>query len=203
MRLLLFLTGLIFCEYSQSQSQFISHLPVIIRASQHLAITGRGIEYPFISSLNVEKESLTFSKSSGIILQSYPKVAYSAYDSAIKYDISSFYNSKNSRIKFIINYVEPSSEIYISVGYDSGSQAEKINISRAYFIGLTRTFNIHKNGYLTTSSGSWFGGKITQYPCIDSYNREYYCPNLTAWIDRPNLHFQNEKYFQINYVSAF
>jgi len=201
MRLLLFLTGFIFCGYSQSQD--VNHLPLIVRASQHLAITGRVIEYPFISSFNIEQESLTFRKSSGAILQSFPKVAYSAYDPAIKYDVSSFYNSKNVRIKFIINYIEPSSKIFISVGYDHGSQAEKINLSRAYFIGLTRTFNIHKNGYLTTSSGSWFGGKITQYPCIDSYDREYYCPNLTAWIDRPNLDFQNEKYFQIKYVFAF
>ncbi len=71
------------------------------------------------------------------------------------------------------------------------------------FLGLAKNFEIDKANTMSVSWGQWFGGKVTERPCLDSYDRQYWCPNLSAWIDRPTLDTQPSKYYELKYQWQF
>jgi hypothetical protein len=161
------------------------------------------IGFPFPSTGEAGFENGRFTRSSGMPLINVSSTAASAYDTTVVHDISGFYKSQNLRYRFILNYLEPMSKSFVSLGIDSGTKTEKLTINKSLFIGLTKAITIQKNNFIYASAGHWFGGKISESPCLDSYGREYYCPNLTAWTDRPNLVQMQEKYIEIKYILKF
>lgn len=99
--------------------------------------------------------------------------------------------------------MEPFSQWLLSFGYDSGLQADKLSVAPSTFLGLAKNFEIDKANTMSVSWGQWFGGKVTERPCLDSYDRQYWCPNLSAWIDRPTLDTQPSRYYELKYQWQF
>lgn len=160
-------------------------------------------DMPFISQFGVRNERGIFLKNTGEVLFSTPERAFSGYDSAIAHNIGDFYQADNKRVSIIINNYLGNTGILTSIGFDGGSRAEKFNVSNSKYLGFARSFSFGSRSTLYVSTGRWFGGEASESPCIDSYDREYWCPNLTAWIDRPVIKSQKEGHFDIVWQLSF
>jgi hypothetical protein len=161
------------------------------------------IDMPFISQFGVRNERGIFLKNTGEVLFSAPERAFSGYDSAIAHNVGEFYRADNKRVNVIINKYFGSTGILTSVGFDGGSRAEKFKVSNSKYLGFARSFSFGSRSTLYVSTGRWFGGEVLESPCIDSYDREYWCRNLTAWIDRPVIKSRKEEHFDIVWQLSF
>lgn len=187
----------------QALANDLEHKNAIINILSFQAEHGNFINFPFISTLSRNRENGSFSKSSGQIFFTIGSEVTSAYDNTVKYNVSDFYKSANYRNRFIINVPEPITKSYISIGYDSGSQAEKLQIGKSYYLGFSSAIILSNKSYITTSFGVWKKQDLVEVPCLDSYDREYYCPNLTAWTDRTPINLTQDKYIDIRYIVKF
>ena len=43
--------------------------------------------------------------------------------------------------------------------------------------------NDKKDSHLILEGQYWFGSFVSHKPCLDSFDRQYFCGNLTAWSD--------------------
>jgi hypothetical protein len=161
------------------------------------------IEMPFVSQLGVSDERGIFLKNTGEVLFSAPERAVSGYDSAIAHDIGELYQANNKRVNIIINKYLGSTGVLASIGFDGGSTTEKFKVSNSKYLGFARSFSFGSRSTIYVSTGRWFGGEVSESPCIDSYDREYWCPNLTAWIDRPVIKSRKEGHFDIVWQLSF
>ncbi len=191
----------VFVNYSLAND--LDHRRVIQNAMMVAVQDPAKIDFPFISTLYVVKENGRFTRSSGWHLIDVKPIAYSAYDPNVSYDVSRFYQSVNTRIRFISNYQLPKTGVFLSYGYDTGTKAEKIEITKSFFLGISQSFNPKKSHFFFYSWGHWYGEKITEKPCYDSYDREYWCPNLIAFKDRPILQNRQENYMDLRYIWVF
>ena len=164
---------------------------------------GFNVQFPFVTQMYLQREQGQFTLSSGQNLLFVPSMVASGYDTSIAHDLSDFYTAKNLRQRWVLNYLEPASRWLVSFGYDSGTQADKLSIESSVFLGAAKNFELAKQHHLLFSWGQWFGGKVTERPCLDAYDREYWCPNLTAWKDRPMLNTDPGKYYELKYQWQF
>jgi len=203
------LTRIILCVLCQlacvinAQAGDDEHRDTIGRVLLASAEAGFNVQFPFVSQLYMQREQGLFTLSSGQNLLSVPAVVASGYDASIAHDLSDFYTAKNLRQRWVMNYLEPASHWLVSFGYDSGTQADKLSIESSVFLGAAKNLDLAKNHRLLLSWGQWFGGKVTERPCLDAYDREYWCPNLTAWKDRPALNTDPGKYYELKYQWQF
>ena len=144
-----------------------------------------------------------FLSSSGTPVASSKKIVSSIYDADTRYDMSEFYKKKSNRTKIISNFLLNSPNTVYSFGYDSGIAAEKINIEKSFFLGIVHVIEVYKKSYFSISSGSWFGGRVVESPCYDSYDREYWCQNLMAWKDYKPVYPKNLSYIDFKYFIQF
>ena len=180
------------------------HRANVYGALRYQAWTGNRISLPFISELDVKREISSFASNSGYPLLSAPAKGTSVYDStSTTYDSTAFYTAKNIRTHFILNYFIPGTPILLSGGYDTGSRAQKISISPASFIGLSSYKRIDSNSAIFFMMGGWQKEKITEAPCVDSYDREYWCANLSAWSDHAPLAPVAFRFVEIKYELKF
>jgi hypothetical protein len=142
----------------------------------------------WLSSYNTEKKPMYFTNASGASIMSNPSSVVSGYDStSTRYSVSNFYALQNDRQRLIGHINGFSKGELFSIGYDSGINAQKLNVNNALYAGYTKTMSLTKSSLTSISLGSWFGGKASESPCVDSYGRQYSCQTLTAWGDyKPN-----------------
>ena len=182
----------------------LEHRHIMNVAAVMAAATGTTIPYPFISTIEGSREEGVFRDSAGLLVYSAPRSARSEYDKANLYDLTDFYKSSRLRSRIVLNMAEPYTQIYVSAGIDTGSNAPKLSVSKSYFLGLTRGFKLKSNQYLIASAGKWFGMRLSERPCLDSYDREYWCPALVAWADRPQVNQPKaESYLDVKYSILF
>jgi len=195
--------GLILLIASQCAASDFTQRSFILNELMHRNSSAAQINDVFISSFDIRHEKGVFLKNTGDFAFSAPAYASSAYDGTIGYDISKFYSAKKNRISVIANKYIGEDRWLVSFGIDNGSRSEKLDISNSAFAGISKAFTLNKNTYLYVSSGKWWGGKITERPCIDSYDREYWCPNLTSWADRPATNTTKAGYIDMRFQYVF
>ena len=106
-------------------------------------------------------------------------------------------------MKIVSNTILQSPNTIYSIGFDTGVSTAKISIKPSIFLGVTHVFGINKNSYFLVGGGAWFGGKVSETACYDSYDRAYWCQNLTAWSDYQPSYPQNFEYLDIKYIYRF
>ncbi len=185
------------CAVDALYSSEISRISVASKLhNQNLAI-------PYLSRLSVEKNPATITNASGLSVMSSISVAYSGYDSSISYDVTSFYRMDKPRIQSAVTLPSSSPGEYFTIGLDSGVATQKLSIGSGLFLAYTNTFNVSKDIFFNYSLGSWFGGKISESPCYDSYDRAYACRSLTAWSDYNPKYPTQYKYLSVRAVKFF
>jgi hypothetical protein len=138
----------------------------------------------WLSSFSSEKNPIYFTNASGMSIMANPTSAVSAYDStSTRYGMSNFYALQNDHQRLVGHINGFSKGELFSIGYDSGINTQKLNVNNAVYAGYTKTMSFTKSSLTAISFGSWFGGRISERPCIDSYDRQYACQSLTAWVD--------------------
>lgn len=154
------------------------------------------IQYAWIDPLShLQFDAVNIVRADGAKLMPTPKIATSY--NGVQYDVAGFYKKK-PRINMVVHYAGRVPGEALSLGVDSGFSAKKIQLKPALFIGYTRALQLQENTYVALNANSWLGGGVSEQPCMDNYNREYYCPTLTAWSDYKPI--ENIDNFELNIV---
>ncbi len=138
---------------------------------------------PWITRFSFENRPAELTLADGQYLYRRPEVVHSAYDSSVTHDLGHFYRPSKPRMNMVAHYSGWHKGEVFTFGFDTGFSAAKIKMEPAFFIGYTRAFQVAELTHITLGVGSWFGGRVSEKPCLDSYDREYWCPALTAWTD--------------------
>jgi len=158
---------------------------------------------PYLSRLSVQKNPASINNSSGLSIMSSPGNVNSGYDSAISYNVSDFYRQNKPRLETTLAVPSSLPGEYFTIGLDSGVSSQKLKISNGFFLGYTNTIDLNQDTFFNYSFGSWFGGKVKETPCYDSYNRAYSCKSLTAWSDYKPDYPTQYSYINIKAVKYF
>ena len=195
---------LLILELQAANAIELTHKNYTFNALRKQAWAPQSMPLVFISEIDIRREVNTFSSNSGsMVLNSMANVT-SEYDETAKaYEMTPFYTAANSRKHFISNFVIPNTPFLFSVGFDSGSRSEKISISKTYFVGLSAYQKLDASSVLLFTAGGWQRERIAEQPCFDSYDREYWCPNLTAWSDHKPLSATPLKFAEVRYERRF
>ena len=126
-----------------------------------------------------------------------------SYNTKKLHDVSRFYKPDTMRVNLVMHYAGRRAGEIISVGVDSGYRAIKITLEPALFIGYARSIQIGRGKHFSFATGGWLGGKVSHKACRDSFGREYYCRNLTAWSDFHPQRHQLQRYYQLVYTHVF
>ena len=203
MRVVALCVGLLFVA-ARAYAADGPHKEAITSALKYHAWSGQSIIFPFFSEFQVQREVRSFKKINGDDFLSVSPRVTSAYDStSASYEITPFYASKSSRTRWVVNYFIPSTSILLSAGYDSGSDADKITVNASKFFGLSTFWRLSTQSAAYLIVGAWDQQDVTERPCIDSYDREYWCANLTAWSDHVQLESAQFNFIQLKYELRF
>ena len=167
------------------------------------AMLGKNFKLPFVTQLEVRKELGYFSSNSGMTVFAAPQKATSAYDASISYDLTDFYTSRKPRVRLVVNQFISGTDLMVSGGWDTGSTAPKITISPSFFLGLSGYKKLNNQLYFYFTTGAWQQQKVTEFPCTDEYDREYWCPTLIAWSDRPANNFKPGRFADLKLEYIF
>lgn len=151
----------------------------------------------WIANIKIDNTPSTYRRNDSEIIFEHKDKAKSIYDSSVIYDINRFYDPKKANIQLGYSFITEKPGRIFSLGYDNGLKTKKLKISKSYFAGYVETFKFDKNDYLTFNSGIWIGGTIKEEPCIDSYDREYWCQNFLAWSDYEPT-YERDNFYRIN-----
>ena len=120
-----------------------------------------------------------------------PDTAYS-YDGTAR-DISQFYDQKVPNF-YVGGYVPINNNLSLSFTIDTGTHTDKLNTA-SLSLGPTYTTDFG-NGWSFQGSAIVSSGYSKHTSCTDSYSREYYCMNLTAFSDVERTRYEND--YEIN-----
>ena len=96
-------------------------------------------------------------------------------------DISRFYEDK--QFNYTIDIAAKRADTTYILGYDNGISTAKYSRSGSLRAGINHTFRLSKRSTIDLFGWRQWVGSVNEVPCTDSYNRQYYCGNLTAWSD--------------------
>ncbi len=129
------------------------------------------------------------------------KVVCSGYDAAVCASTDAFYRFKSQTLlkMTLVGTITESWGTRITVS--TGAKAEKLEIEPRIVLGIIRAHAFTKRDSMTTEMYNSIGGRVRNKPCLDSYDREYYCGNLTAWSDYQQKEIARKEYgIKIVYV---
>lgn len=117
-------------------------------------------------------------------LMAVPATVCSGYDASICHAVGKFYQANQLPI-FASALVFLSRDEIVQLGFNSGYDSAKLSVTPSVMLGAGRRFylNESRKSQLVVHGYRWFGAQVTHRPCLDSFNREYFCGNLTAWSD--------------------
>lgn len=158
---------------------------------------------PWLGDMRInDKHAHHITLADGNNLMQRPRVVRS-YSDAAQYDVSHFYKPDKLQVNIVMHYAGRRAGEIISLGFDSGFSARKIKIAPALFAGYTRAYRVARSTHITASAGGWFGGEVTHEACRDAFDREYFCPTLTAWSDYRPSRQKLQRYLHLTWTHDF
>jgi hypothetical protein len=157
----------------------------------------------FFSDVYWVREQGGFSLPNGSYFLNVPDTVASAYHPEVLYPMASRYSAASPRLRWVFHVQWFNQPSLVSLGFDSGVQTEKLRLSPAVWLGMGHRWDWDTKTSLFLVGGRWFGGKLTEEPCWDTYERAYWCPNLTAWSERPAMAKEVLGYVAISYRRVF
>ena len=104
-----------------------------------------------------------------------------SYDDNVR-DISRFYKQETPSLTIGGGYIIDNKS-YITFGTTTGTYTPKLSIGNSFNVGYTNQIKLNKSWSLKYNGQVNYNGSIKNSPCVDEYNRTYYCGDLTAWSD--------------------
>ncbi len=107
----------------------------------------------------------------------------SAYDTSVCADVSQFYKSANRQL-LRLGFVTAFSPSWgIRTQFTVGAHASKVSVNPRLILGLIGTTPLSGGGSISGEVSASVGGDVRHRPCVDEYDRLYYCGSLTSWED--------------------
>jgi len=133
-----------------------------------------------------------------------PGAVCSIYDNAVCYDVGQFYRSAVPQV-LVSGYYKLDGNTAINWGIDSGFSSQKLSVSPALLLGISKRWYLseRRDSQIVFEFSGWLGQSIKHSPCSDSYGREYYCGNLSAWSDFTETSRTDNFYVKLWYDWAF
>lgn len=121
-------------------------------------------------------------------LQSVPAFSYvcSQYDSSVCMDVADFYRFRQRNLQRMTVVATFSEQIGLRASITTGAKATKLTISPRVVLGLVGSMRLSAGSSVSAEIFGSLGGTLRHKPCLDEYDREYFCGSLTAWSDFPN-----------------
>jgi len=120
----------------------------------------------------------------GESLMTQPDKTCSIYDSSICFNTARFYQPDLPQA-VISGLVKWDRDNALLLGLDTGFRSDKLTVSPAVMIGLTHRqyLSDKRDAQFLIEAAGWVGQSVSHRPCVDQYDRSYYCGNLSAWSD--------------------
>ncbi len=117
-------------------------------------------------------------------LMARPNNACSAYDASVCQNVNEFYKPDSPEL-IVTGLYKINSDNILSFGLNTGYSSSKLKVSPSFLIGGAKRFytSDKKDSHFVVEGNYWLGSNVAHRPCLDSYDREYFCGNLTAWSD--------------------
>ena len=108
----------------------------------------------------------------------------SIYDGTVCQNINSFYKPAAPEL-ILTGMYKINGDNILSFGINTGYSSQKLSVSPSFLIGGAMRFytSEKKDSHFILEGNYWFGSSVTHRPCLDSYERQYFCGNLSAWSD--------------------
>lgn len=121
-------------------------------------------------------------------LQSVPAYSYvcSQYDSTVCANVADFYRFRQRNLQRMTVVVTFSERIGLRASMTTGAKAAKLTIGPRVVLGLIGSMPLSAGRSVSAEVFGSLGGSLRHKPCLDQYDREYFCGSLTAWSDFPN-----------------
>lgn len=134
----------------------------------------------------------------------YPVAAYgfvcSAYDVSVCANVSSFYKFNKQTLQRVTLVGAFVNQWGVRIALTAGAQAEKLVVDPRLQVGLIHTQTLAEGRSLSGEIYASVGGDMKHRPCLDAYDREYFCGSLTAWSDYPAKRISFPEYgFKVHY----
>jgi len=198
---LMFLSIILSMEVS-AQSAESFHREMITKQS-FLSYMGQGNAPVFFSKLMIDQNPAAYQDPAGQSIVRNPQYVVSGYDTSVKYYVGNLYQANSDRFQFILNIPGFEKGQYFSIGYDNGVQSQKLSMNQSIFLGFSQSFQIAKQTLFNIGAGTWLGGNISESPCVDSYDRQYWCQNLTSWNDYHPNYPRHLSYIDFRILATF
>jgi hypothetical protein len=140
----------------------------------------------------------------GQSLMNRPDRVCSIYDSSVCFDIHPFYTSSVPQI-LLSGFVMLDGSNAVTFGIDSGYSSSKLKISPSLLLGLSKRWFVSekRDAHFILEASGWLGQSVSHEPCLDRFNRPYYCGNLSAWSDFTYNARPTNLYFKLWYEKVF
>jgi hypothetical protein len=149
-------------------------------------------------------DTSTFISSNAEVFMSKPGKVCSTYDSTVCQDVSDKYTPSNIPLLFQGLY-QISEDSIITMGFNTGFESSKISVNPSASLGGAHRWYLAANhtSHLIIEGNYWFGAVVTHRPCLDSYDREYFCPTLSAWSEFSYDPYPRSYSFKLTYEKVF
>ena len=116
-----------------------------------------------------------------------------SYD-GIERSVSHFYHSDHN-VQIGARIIKDRDTVY-SIHLNNGYSTLKYDERPSGRIGAIKRHWFGQN-YLQWNASGTIGGEIKHTPCVDDYNRQYYCGDLTAWSEFKDKIFSKSDDYQL------
>jgi len=121
-------------------------------------------------------------------------VVCSAYEETVCADVSGFYRTNKSRLTRIGVVAVLGPTWAARLRFTQGTSAPKATLQPSLQVGLITSQALRAGRTLTLEAYTSVGGDLVHRPCIDAYERTYYCGTLTSWTDFPGKRVRSQDF---------
>lgn len=127
-------------------------------------------------------------------------IVCSAYDDTVCSDVGGFYRSPKTHLWQVGMVASLSPSFGLRLRLTEGVSAPKATLRPRLLTGWILHRPMGGQRTLMAEIYTSWGGDLVHRPCIDAYDRQYYCAHLTAWEDFPAKRIKPQDYgFRIAY----
>jgi hypothetical protein len=118
----------------------------------------------------------------------------SAYDTSVCADVSNFYQLDQRTLLRVTAVGALSPRWGLRLSFTTGAKSQKLVVEPKLLVGVIAIKELAGGRSLVGEIFGSVGGETRHIPCLDVYDRAYFCGNLTAWADYPNKQIAADEY---------
>lgn len=127
--------------------------------------------------------ALTINTQDMTLLQQ-PEHVCSQYDKAMCFNVGDFYTPHMPQAGVTGIFALDGSTM-LQWGVNTGFDSAKLTVSPAIMLGLAKRFYLTEDraSHIVFEASEWIGGAVKHRPCLDNFDRQYFCGTVSAWSD--------------------